>query len=593
MKFKGTLGLTVAFIGLVLYYFLIDVPTEERKKEEQARSEKILLFEPDHVESFSIIRKKDPITLKRAGDDAWEVTAPVVARGDSQTASTFLSFLKGIRFDRVVEDAPKDLAVFGLESPSLEISLLLKNGEKKGIRVGDNHPMGNKIYLSRIGESKVLTAGIGRSQLDRQVYDLRDKTILGFNATQITKLECVRGGKTLVIEKQGDTWNLSEGSAEAKGSDDEIMNLLNTLRAARIKEFIEEQPETLEPYGLDRPSLLVTLTDSKADAPLSLSIGLKKDSGFYAKTEAGKNVFVVGKPLFDTLNNSRLVDFMEKSLVDFKEDEIAGLTLRSGDETIRLLRDKKKPQHWTLEEPDKERASTATVNSLLFDLKDVRIEEFVKTFVTDPTPFGLDRPKKELTVTYNDGKDWSLVLGNPTSDGTHQFARRSGEEAVFTIKTADVETLFRTLHDLKDRTLLKFKTEDVKKIELHNPKQTFILERTGKNWRLAQPERIDPIPEFIGNDILWTLNSLQFETVVSSPAGDSATGFTHPRLTVKLWDKKDRSLGQVVVGGPVDKAPERHYLRVNQEAKVYTIKKRFLQEIPDNINKFKENSSSG
>ena len=57
MKFKGTIWLTAAFIGLVLYHFLIDVPTEKRQKKEKARSEKVLLFEAEDVESLTLSGK--------------------------------------------------------------------------------------------------------------------------------------------------------------------------------------------------------------------------------------------------------------------------------------------------------------------------------------------------------------------------------------------------------------------------------------------------------------------------------------------------------------------------------------------------------
>ena len=69
MKFKGTVALTAAFIGIVLYYFLIDIPTEERKREEKIRSEKVLPFDSDNVETFSIIKEKKTIVLKRIGTD--------------------------------------------------------------------------------------------------------------------------------------------------------------------------------------------------------------------------------------------------------------------------------------------------------------------------------------------------------------------------------------------------------------------------------------------------------------------------------------------------------------------------------------------
>jgi hypothetical protein len=173
-----------------------------------------------------------------------------------------------------------------------------------------------------------------------------------------------------------------------------------------------------------------------------------------------------------------------------------------------------------------------------------------------------------------------------TTEKTHHFAQRTGEEAVFTLKTTDAEKIFRSPHDLKDRTLLGFKKEEVERIEVHYPNQAFELKRSGTGWRLTQPERVDSIQGFIGNDILWTLNALEFESIVSPPPGDEVTGFDRPRLMVYLWDKNNQPQGHVEVGNSVPDFPELHYLRVGEKAATYTIKKRVLDEIPDNINEF-------
>jgi hypothetical protein len=150
MKFKGTVLLVATFIGIVLYYFLIDIPAENFKKEEKNRSEKALPFELEHVKKISIIKKGNTISLKRSGKDEWEMTKPLQAKGDSAEVTTFLSFLNNLNFVRVVEALPKDLSIFGLDVPYLKVILSMKNGVTMGLRVGDNHPMGNKVYLARL-----------------------------------------------------------------------------------------------------------------------------------------------------------------------------------------------------------------------------------------------------------------------------------------------------------------------------------------------------------------------------------------------------------------------------------------------------------
>jgi len=588
MRFKGTAALAAVFIGIVFYYFQIDLPSEKRKKEEKDRSEKVILFDPENVKTISFIKGEISIKLKRLGIDEWQMTAPVNANGDAPAVSAFLSFLNNLNFTRVVEESPKDLTPFGLDTPDLKIILSMNNGETKGVRVGDDHPMGNKVYLARLNESRVLAAGVTKNRLDRKVYDLRDKTILDFKTPQITKIEFIRNGKTLSLKKNEESWEVSEGKIAAKGNETEITNLLSTIQAAQIEQFVEEKPEQLTSYGLNNSKLTVKLTTSKASEPLVLLIGGKNEHGFYAKTLPKKNVFTINQSLFDTLNNRKLVDFFNKSLVDFNDDDLAKVTLLMDDDSVDLIRDEKDLQKWTMVKPVNMKANTATINSLLFDLKNVRIVEFITTHTKNSKTFNFEQPEKEINLTFKNGKTWALKLGNQTSSQDHYFAQRSDDETVFTIQKSSVESIFRSLHDLKDRKILEFDDDIVREIHIHDSTQTFILKKSANKWNLTLPKPSDSIQSFIGKDILWTLNSIEFESVLARDPGNTVTGLTNPKVSVKLLDGKSTILTHLLIGNPVAKLPEVHYLKVAENSNVYTMKKRFIDEILSNLKKLKE-----
>ena len=588
MRFKGTAALAAVFIGIVFYYFLIDLPSEKRKKEEKDRAEKVILFDPENVKAISFIKGEITIKLKRLGIDEWQMTAPVNANGDAPAVSAFLSFLNNLNFTRVVEESPKDLTPFGLDTPDLKIILSMNNGETKGVRVGDDHPMGNKVYLARLNESRVLAAGVTKNRLDRKVHDLRDKTILDFKTPQITKIEFIRNGKTLSLKKNEESWEVSEGKIAAKGNETEITNLLNTIQAAQIEQFVEEKPEQLTSYGLNNSKLTVKLTTSKASEPLVLLIGGKNEHGFYAKTLPKKNVFTINQSLFDTLNNRKLVDFFNKSLVDFNDDDLAKVTLLMDDDSVDLIRDEKDLQKWTMVKPVNMKANTATINSLLFDLKNVRIVEFITTHTKNSKTFNFEQPEKEINLTFKNGKTWALKLGNQTSSQDHYFAQRSDDETVFTIQKSSVESIFRSLHDLKDRTVMEFDDDMVREIHIHDSTQTFILKKSANKWNLTLPKPSDSIQSFIGKDILWTLNSIEFESVLARDPGNTVTGLTNPKVSVKLLDGKSTILTHLLIGNPVAKLPEVHYLKVAENSNVYTMKKRFIDEILSNLKKLKE-----
>ena len=61
MKFKGTLWMAAAFLGIVLYYYLVDVPAVKKQTQEKERAEKILLFETEQVEEFRLVKKDQTI----------------------------------------------------------------------------------------------------------------------------------------------------------------------------------------------------------------------------------------------------------------------------------------------------------------------------------------------------------------------------------------------------------------------------------------------------------------------------------------------------------------------------------------------------
>ena len=588
MRFKGTAALAVVFIGIVLYYFLIDLPSEKREKEEKDRSEKVILFDSEDVKTISIVKGENTVLLKRSGAGAWQMTAPVDAKGDSIAVSDFLSFLNSLNFTRVVEESPKNLSSFGLDSPDLKLILSMNNGETKGIRVGDDHPMGNRVYLARLSGKRVLTADITKNLLDRKVYDLRDKAIHDFKTPQINKIELIRDKKTLTLKKNENSWQLIEEKTTAKGNESEITNLLHTIQTARIEQFVEEQPEELTSYGLSNPKLTVKLTTSKENKPLTLFIGGKSERGFYAKTLLKENIFVVNQSLFDTLHKPQLVDFLNKSLVEFNDDDLSKVTLRMDDSIVDLIRDKKYSQKWTMLKPVHMKANAATINSLLFDLKNARIVEFIKTNAKNSKVFGLAQPKKEISLTYKNGKIWALELGDQTSKADHYFAQRSNEETVFTLQKSSIESIFRSLHDLKDRTVLEFDDNVVREIQIQDSKQTFVLKKSTNKWDLTLPEPSNSIQSFIGKDILWTLKSIEFESVLAKDPGNTVTGATKPKVSIKLLDENGTILTHALIGNPVAKSPEVYYLKVSKNSTIYTMKKKFLDEILSNLKKLKE-----
>ena len=131
MKFQGTALMSAVFLGLVLYYFFVDLPSEQKEKVEKERAEKIFPLETEKVLEFSLAGNGNPITLKRKAPHSWNLTHPLSALGDSAEAEAFLSEIKNLKKTRVVEENPKDLSIYGLSTPLLKIHFRFENKKEE------------------------------------------------------------------------------------------------------------------------------------------------------------------------------------------------------------------------------------------------------------------------------------------------------------------------------------------------------------------------------------------------------------------------------------------------------------------------------
>jgi hypothetical protein len=159
---------------------------------------------------------------------------------------------------------------------------------------------------------------------------------------------------------------------------------------------------------------------------------------------------------------------------------------------------------------------------------------------------------------------------------------------VFALDSETVEKVFRSLHDLQNKKLLKFKSEDVARILLEYPDKTFELNREGKGWRLDRPEKINSLKVFVGKDILWTLGNLEY--VAAPDKSGNSTLFNSPKLTIILKNAQNEIITQLTVGEKVPDKPQ-YFARVEGRDEAYPIQERFLEEIPDDIKRFRPKNS--
>src|SRR5579875_591915 len=93
------------------------------------------------------LTKKDGATLTLVHQNGkWTITSPEALPADQDAVSSLLSAINPITADSVVEKSSADLNKYGLNTPSLVVTVHETNGKTDRISFGDDVPAGSLVY---------------------------------------------------------------------------------------------------------------------------------------------------------------------------------------------------------------------------------------------------------------------------------------------------------------------------------------------------------------------------------------------------------------------------------------------------------------
>jgi hypothetical protein len=569
----------VAFFSLGIYYFLIDLPAEKKKTQEKEIAGKVLPVKIENVSAFSLIKKNQTITLQQNKNNIWDLSQPLKAIGDNPEVESFLSEIDALERERVVESDPKNLSQYGLDAPSFKIHIKFKEGKEETLLLGDDSPMGDKIYLKLKSAPAVLLAATSKTTFDKSIFHFRDKTIFSFSSGSITRIQIKRDEHPLDLVREKKEWKIS-GKVQAKADKDAVLAFLRAIQFSRVKEFVNEKPDSLEPFGLKKPHTTLILEDEKKNS-YSIDFGIT-DNGTHGKKVNTTGVFRVDAKFQNTLEK-RNIDFLLKTLIEFDEKDATEIKIQSEKKTIQAIRLEK--DQWVIKSPKETPADMATIRSILFDLKEAKLTEFIKLSTDAPEAFGLDKPNRSFSLKINDGKFIDIQLGNTNLNGDQVFAKRTGESAVFSVSKETTQKLFRSFHELRDKKLFKFEAEDINKIVIETPQTLFEMQKSGSKWSLLKPEKME-INEFLGNDLLWAMKGMEFESFIETGIAPESAGLVPLSYKISLWKTKSDKFATLQVGNLAPNG-QQYFAQIEGKNGYYQVKKKYLASFPLELDRFK------
>jgi len=386
---------------------------------------KVLAIPADQVQEVRVKNPQQTLDLRR-DNGKWQITQPEPLPADQDGVSSLVGTFSTLNADAVVEAKAADLTPYGLNSPTLDVQIVKKDGKTDNLLVGDETPTGSGSYAKLANDARVFTIGSYiKTSLDKKPDDLRDKRLLTFDSDKLTRVELQAKNEALEFGKNSQNeWQiLKPRPLRADGS--QVDTLVNNLKDVRM-----DLSDDAKKAGAGFAAGTKVATAAVTDAGGNQTIEVHKDKdNYYAKSSVVAGIFKVGADFGKNLDKG-LNDFRNKKLFEFGFSDPSKIELKNTSYT-------KNGDKWM---SGVKTMDNGSVQNLIDKLRDLAATTFEDKGAGDLV--------FEATVTSNMGKRVEKVA--ITKQGDKYFAKRGDEPSIYGLESKAVDDLQKAASEVKE-----------------------------------------------------------------------------------------------------------------------------------------------
>jgi hypothetical protein len=427
MKPKGLLVAVavLAILGGLIWWSNKREATASKKSADT--STKLLSIPDDQFQEIKIKKLTGELQDLQRVNGKWRLTQPSQLSADPDTVGSMVTTLASLNADKLIEDKATDLQPYGLHLPTLDITVVKKDGKSDQLLIGDDTPTGSGAYAKLAGDARVFTvASFTKTSLDKTPTDLRDKRLLTFDTDKLTRLELAAKGTPVEFGKNNrNEWQiLKPRPLRADGS--QVETLITKLKDAKM-DLAGAQLDIAKSFAASAKVATAVVADANGNQ--TLEVRRDKDKNCYAKSSAVEGVYKVASDLADALDKN-LDDFRNKKLFDFGFSDPSKVELKTATYT-------KSGDKWLAGSKTMDNTS---VQNLIDKLRDLSASKFPEK--------GGGQPVFEAKVTSDGGKRVEKVV--ISKQGTQYFAQRENEPSIYELDSKAVDDLQKAASDVKE-----------------------------------------------------------------------------------------------------------------------------------------------
>ena len=362
--------------------------------------------------------------------------------------------------------------------------------------------------------------------------------------------------------------------------------IVSALQFARIRATVEEKPtpEDLHRFGLDKPGV-EAVASAEGVPPLTVRLGVENpyDGSAYLQREGDLKVYSVDGSTRSSLDKGTF-DLRDRDVLAVRDLGITRIEVRGKKRDWVVGRDPGQP--YAFVRPAREDADTAAISGWLSSLRGTKATKYLQDSPAERKRTGVEKPVVEATFQRGTTETVRvrLAAGKGESDPVYVLREDQYGSVLAEVPRAALAALEKSPAELRDRSVLRAKPEDVSRIRIGSGDGALVLERQRpadggpESWHVGGPAGA-VADSFKASSLLYNLTSLRSQaTEEKLPTDPRSTGLGPTARTLVFEGQDGRTLGSIALGG-TSKKPAGTFVR-DDRGRVVVIDSARLKELP-------------
>jgi hypothetical protein len=268
-----------------------------------------------------------------------------------------------------------------------------------------------------------------------------------FKPEAITKVEMIKKGQTVALEKSGAAWQVK---AEKTWPANKMLvdELLNSLKDLTIGSIVSTNPQRQAEFQVDNDNGISLKVFKGSEQVLDIIVGKVSSDYLHGFLKfPGKNEVYQGIGAGRWIVERDAKAWRDRTIVSVNEKEVDQITI-TGKEKTSLFQ---KGGVWRLNDPDKgPETNPINVNQYTAVLCSLTADDFIDEPKADAA-YGFDKPTLTLFIKMKDKSEHSLILGNSKkeNDQTFYYLKKKDNPVYFRIAKYTFDLLNKASADFK------------------------------------------------------------------------------------------------------------------------------------------------